>query len=246
MMKKNDALDFAQGKIIKRATKPPQRFTPSTLLAGMKEIHKYVKDPAAKKQLKDVYGIGTEATRAAIIDDLIKRRFVEPEGKKKYLIPQPSAYLLIDILPDDLTYPDATAIWEDRLHSLSEGDGTLEDFLERQVEFTAKLCQAAEKAAIEPQGEYVCPRCKRGVMVRRHGKNGDFWGCSTYPKCRMTCDDKAGKPDLEHSSGASRINVSAESGTIYNSYSDKVDYSELPPPSYPSETEIADYYAGKF
>ena len=36
-----------------------------------------------------------------------------------------------------------------------------------------------------------------GILQKRHGKNGDFWGCSNYPRCRMSCDDKEGKPDFE-------------------------------------------------
>lgn len=196
VMKKNDELNWLTGELNKKVTKPPQRFTASTLLAGMKEIHKYVKNPEAKKQLKDVYGIGTEATRATIIDDLIKRKFIIVQGRKKYLQPTPAAYLLVDALPDEMTYPDSTSIWEDKLHSMSEGDGTLAEFLQGQIEFTKKLCQKALGVHIEVKGENICPRCHKGILVKRNGKNGMFWGCSNYPKCRMSCNDKDGKPDL--------------------------------------------------
>ena len=196
LMKKKDSVSYQNGRLDKKATKPPVRFTPATLLAGMKEIHKYVKDPESRKKLKDVYGIGTEATRAAIIDDLIKRQFLKPSGRKKYLIPTSSAYLLVDALPDEMIYPDSTAIWEDHLHSMAEGDGTLEEFLREQIAFTRLLCAKALDAEMEVEGEYPCPRCHKGVLVKRHGRNGDFWGCSNYPRCRMSCDDKEGKPDL--------------------------------------------------
>jgi DNA topoisomerase-3 len=195
-MKKKDSVDYKNGKVDKRATKPPVRFTAATLLAGMKEIHKYVKDEESKKKLKDVYGIGTEATRATIIDDLIKRKFLRSEGKKKYLIPTDAAYLLVDALPDEMIYPDSTAIWEDHLHSMAEGEGELEEFLAAQIKFATLLCQKALAVELPVQGEYPCPRCKKGVMLKRHGKNGDFWGCSNYPRCRMSCDDKAGVPDF--------------------------------------------------
>ena len=196
-MKKKDDVSWQRGRMLEKMTKPPTRFTASTLLAGMKEIHKYVKNPEAKKQLKDVYGIGTEATRATIIDDLIRRKFMKAEGKKKYLVPTPAAYLLVDALPDELTYPDSTAIWEDKLHSMSEGEGSLADFLQGQIAFTRKLCAKATDVHMEVKGENVCPRCHQGVLTKRKGKNGVFWGCSNYPKCRMTCNDKDGKPDLE-------------------------------------------------
>lgn len=197
-LKKGELVNWNKGKLDTKTTKPPVRFTPASLLAGMKEIHKYVKNPEAKKQLKDVYGIGTEATRAAIIDDLIKRKFLKQQGKKKTLIPTDAAYLLIDALPDTMTYPDSTAVWEDKLQSLSHGDGTLASFLDGQVQFTRELCAEALKTSIAaPEQGTVCPRCHKGTLVRRKGKNGMFWGCSQYPQCRMTCDDKDGKPDLE-------------------------------------------------
>jgi DNA topoisomerase III len=197
VMKKKDTVNWQRGRMLEKMTKPPVRFTASTLLAGMKEIHKYVKNPEAKKQLKDVYGIGTEATRATIIDDLIRRKFLKAQGRKKYLVPTPAAYLLIDALPDELTYPDSTAVWEDKLHSMSEGDGSLADFLQGQIDFTRRLCAKAENVHMEVKGENVCPRCHQGVLIQRKGRNGVFWGCSNYPKCRMTCNDKNGKPDLE-------------------------------------------------
>ena len=195
-MRKKDGVEWADGELKSSVTKPPTRFTPATLLAAMKQIHKYVKNPEAKKQLRDVYGIGTEATRAGIIDDLIKRKFMTAKGKKKYLSPTPQAYLLIDALPDEMTYPDSTAIWEDRLHSMAEGEGTLDEFLAGQIAFTRQLCAKAGTAKMEVKGDYVCPACHHGVLTQRKGRNGIFWGCSNYPNCRLTTADQDGKPDM--------------------------------------------------
>ena len=74
---------------------------------------------------------------------------------------------------------------------------TLDEFLRGQIEFTKKLCGKAGNAQMEVTGDNVCPRCHSGVLTQRKGKNGLFWGCSNYPKCRMTCNDKDGKPDFE-------------------------------------------------
>ena len=205
-MKKGDMVDYAAGKYEKKSTKPPTRFTSATLLAGMKEIHKYVKDAEVKKKLKDIYGIGTEATRASIIEDLIKRGFLQTEGRKKYLIPTQTAYMLIDALPDEMTYPDSTAVWEDYLHSLSEGEGSVEEFLQMQAKFTRDLCAKANKTVLAGENEYKCPRCGRGIMVKRNGRNGAFWGCSNFPACRMTCNDVDGKPDMKAKQVGNRSN----------------------------------------
>ncbi|MBQ1940472.1 MAG: DNA topoisomerase 3 [Anaerovibrio sp.] len=203
-MKKNDIVTYKNGKLGQSVTKPPTRFTQATLIAAMKEIHKFVQDPEAKKQLKAVYGIGTEATRATILDEMIhKRRLMTEKGKKKYLQPTPEAYLLIDAMPQELAYPDFTAIWEDKLHSMAEGDGTLDDFMASQIKFTAEMCGKAYDVKLVAEGEIECPRCHTGIMQKRKGRNGAFWGCSNYPRCRMTCNDKDGKPDFSSRQGGS-------------------------------------------
>lgn len=191
---KGDAVTYKNSELKKSKTEPPPRFSASSLVQGMKDIHKYVKNPAVQQQLKDVYGIGTEATRAQIIDDLINRGFLKfMSGRnKKSLQPTEKAFMLIDLLPDEITFPDATAIWEDKLHSMSEGEGTLEEFLAGQVQFTKQLCSKAVQAKVKPvEGATLCPRCKSGIMVKRKRKDGskEFWGCSNYPNCRMACDD---------------------------------------------------------
>ena len=196
-MKKKDAVSWRAGKITEKETKPPQRFTPSTLLAAMKDIHKFVRDETAKRTLRAVSGIGTEATRATIIDDLIRRNFLQATGKKKVLTPTPAAEFLVDALPEDMTYPDKTAVWEDALHAMAEGEGNIDDFLADQIAFTRNLCGAASKAALPPSEEQTkCPRCGRGVLTLKTGKNGAFWGCTNFPRCRMTVPDKDGRPDL--------------------------------------------------
>ena len=194
-MQTGDSVQFKSGELKQGTTTPPKRFTSSSLVEGMKNIHKYVKNPDAQKQLKDVYGIGTEATRAAIIDDLIARKFLQVV--KKNLLPTETAYLLVDALPDEMIYPDATAIWEDKLHSMSEGDGTLEDFLDGQIKFTRELVNAATAANFsDAEGIFKCPKCG-SAMVKRNGKNGIFWGCSNFPRCRTTFDDKNDAPDFD-------------------------------------------------
>lgn len=193
-MQKQDAVTMIRSWADKKATKPPVRFTATTLLAAMKEIHKYVKDAELKKQLKDVSGIGTEATRATIIKELIDRGFLKAEGKKKYLKPTPSAYLLIDTLPDELTYPDSTAKWENILHQMAGGSESLSAFLQQQAQFATELCATAGNLDLPLNGEHTCPQCGKGVLQPRNGRNGKFWGCSSYPACKAAYDDAGGQP----------------------------------------------------
>lgn len=144
-VKKGDTVTVENTAIDKKQTKPPTRFTSSTLLQAMKEIHKYVRNDELKKQLKAVSGIGTEATRATIIGELISRKFMRESGKKKVLQPTELGYMLVDALPDEMLYPDETAIWEERLADMSDGKGTLDAFLRNQVQFLTRLINKANE-----------------------------------------------------------------------------------------------------
>lgn len=195
-MTEGDAVTCLKITADKKTTRPPLRFTAATLLAAMKEIHKYVKNPDLKKQLKDVSGIGTEATRATMIKELVQRGFIREEGRKKYLVPTEPAYLLIDALPDTLTYPDSTAHWESQLQLMTDGEASLEEFIRQQIDFTREICRTALAASLPVQGEHPCPQCGKGALQLRQGRNGKFWGCSRYPVCKASCDDLEGVPQL--------------------------------------------------
>ena len=223
-VRKGDAVTAKDSKVDQRKTKPPSRFTSATLVQAMKEIHKYVKDEELKKQLKDVSGIGTEATRATIIEDLIhnkKNPFLKEEGKKKILIPTESAYTLVDALPDSLLYPDATAQWEERLAKMSEGIERIDVFLEDQTKFVVQLIEEVKRrvgntaktampksltggkrtgpnrtSSIAQQTGRSCPKCKIGELLLRKGKFGEFYGCSGFPTCKYTENVLSPKEDV--------------------------------------------------
>ena len=213
-VKKNDSVQYTDSSVESKQTKPPSRFTPSTLLQAMKEIHKFVKNEELKKQLKAVSGIGTEATRANIIDELISRGFMKTSGKKQVLSPTDTGYLLVDALPDELLYPDETAVWEERLALMSEGEDTLESFLKDQIQFLQHLIDKLGFDKLVSRDQMMpnvvrtisnqnarrpmdanqvnlkdlpeCPSCKKGRLQQRSGKFGAFLGCTNYPSCRYT------------------------------------------------------------
>ena len=213
-VKKNDTVLYTDSSVEAKQTKPPSRFTPSTLLQAMKEIHKFVKNEDLKKQLKAVSGIGTEATRANIIDELISRGFMKTSGKKQVLSPTETGYLLVDALPEELLYPDETAVWEERLALMSEGADTLDSFLADQIKFLQLLIdkldfdkvinfdqmmpnvvrtitsqnrkRPMDNESIDLSSLPVCPKCKKGRLQQRNGKFGAFLGCTNYPRCKHT------------------------------------------------------------
>ncbi len=194
-VKKGDPVRAIGGGTEKKTTKPPARFTESTLLGAMKNIHYFVKNETLKKQLKEVSGIGTEATRATIIKELVQKKLLQEEGRKKYLAPTPTAYLLIDALPEELTYPDETAVWEEKLHDMSQGNGTVEDFLQQQILLLTRLVGQTRSGEAVIGDAPACPDCG-SLLVKRSGKFGAFYGCSNYPRCRYTrpAEEKTAKP----------------------------------------------------
>ena len=118
-MTTGDAITGQKGEVQAKQTKPPARFTDGTMIEAMSNIHKYVTDAAAKAKLKETSGIGTEATRANVLETLIKRGFVERKGKQ--IISTQTARFLVKALPGDLTDPVTTARWEDHLSSIADG-----------------------------------------------------------------------------------------------------------------------------
>lgn len=195
-MQQGDSVEFAGGKIVEGVTKPPTRFTPATLLKAMKEIHKYVHDKELAASLKECSGIGTEATRAGMIDELEKRGFIKKAGKN--FVPTEIASSMCRILPESLIYPDLTARWEDALDKISKKEMSLADFGTQQKRFLDELLAGAKEAKIPPPRNLpLCPACKKPLRRRKSKKGTWFWSCSGYPDCTKAFADERGKPGKE-------------------------------------------------
>ena len=204
-VREGDSVTYQDGTIQEGVTKPPPRFTPATLLKAMKEIHKYVKDETFKETLKECSGIGTEATRAEIIELIQKRGYVRRD--KNYFVPNELGIALCKILPEQIIFPDITARWENDLDAISRGSMSVEDFSAQQEVYVRKLLEHAKTSTIVPPKNVVkCPQCGK-TIVRRKGTKEFFWACSGYPKCKVTLPDKNGKPDTtpKHQTMKARI-----------------------------------------
>lgn len=191
-----EGLSAVDNKVLAKQTKPLARFTEGTLIAAMKNIAKFVDDTKLKKTLRDSAGIGTEATRADIIEKLINRSFIE--RKKKQLISTKRGRALIDIVPEQMKNPGTTALWEQALDDIAKGEGDLETFLYDQEDILDFMLDdlvelRKTKGSITPEKMHSCPKCK-SPMARRKGKSGHFWGCTRYPDCNGIMGDFNGKP----------------------------------------------------
>jgi len=181
-----------------KQTRPPPRYTEGTLIAAMKDVGRQVSDAKLRRLLKETAGIGTEATRASILETLFKRGYLRRQ--KRQLVSTEEGRALVDILPPAVQDPTTTALWEQALEAIAQGGGQADAFLARQAEWVRQVvAQAGAAAKAQPktsqpaQPLHPCPECGQ-PMQRRKGKRGWFWGCSAYPDCRATRPDKGGKP----------------------------------------------------
>jgi DNA topoisomerase-3 len=130
---------------VAKKTKPPTRHTEASLLSAMENAGKLVDDEELRAAMKDS-GLGTPATRAAIIETLLKRGFVGREGK--HLTPTPMGMALVDALPvQSLASPELTGNWEARLARIARGQETRPAFMSDIVGYVKEVVDAIRKAA---------------------------------------------------------------------------------------------------
>lgn len=142
-LKKGQQLHCTHGEVIEKHTQAPKHFTDATLLAAMTGIARYVTDPAIRKILKETDGLGTEATRAGIIELLFKRSYLQRQGKQIHATATGKA--LIAALPESATTPDMTAQWEAALTAISQRQQSYQQFMQPlQATLQQMLAQATQ------------------------------------------------------------------------------------------------------
>ena len=173
-----DVPDFTEGqtfenpaaKVTEHATTPPKPHNEASLLSAMERAGNEDTDPDAERR-----GLGTPATRAAVIEKLVSSGFVERKGKQ--LIPTKDGNNLVCILPDNLTSPKLTAEWENNLTQIAKGAADPGEFLSG-IEAMARELVQTHAAALDGKKDLFreekpsvgkCPRC--GSPVHEGKKN---------------------------------------------------------------------------
>ena len=158
------AFETVAASVTEHFTSPPIPYTEDTLLSAMENAGKEdMPDEAERK------GLGTPATRAAIIEKLVSGGFVERKGKN--LIPTKAGVNLVTVLPEMLTSPKLTADWEQRLNEVAKGQASPENFMDgieaMAAELVRKYSHISEdgQKLFRPEKETVglCPRCGKPV-----------------------------------------------------------------------------------
>ena len=157
----------------KNKTSPPSRFTEATLLEAMENPVKYL----TQKDLKDAMkggGLGTPATRADIIDKLIKKYYVERTGRSLQATSKASE--LMKLVPEQFKHPDLTAKWEDQLAMIEKGKISANDFMDSIKNNINDLVNEVKNSKLDykPSNltDQFCPRCGEYLMkVKKRGRN---------------------------------------------------------------------------
>ena len=175
-----------------RVTKPPKLHTEASLLDAMKKAGASIDDEDLAAYMKQS-GLGTPATRASIIERLLKTAYIE--RRKKHLLPMQKGIDLIAQVQDELRDPALTANWEQRLKDIEDGTLAAEafeaDIVHHLKTLLPRVFSASPIAKAEAPGLGACPLCKEGI-VRESPK---AYGCSRWKEgCKFTIWKKiAGK-----------------------------------------------------
>lgn len=153
-------------------TTPPRPYTENTLLGAMETAGKLVEEEALREAMKE-RGLGTPATRAAIIETLLDRGYITRE-KKSLVATDLGRYLVAIVQDRALKSPELTGEWEARLRQVESGQLKRHEFMEGIVRYTEDIVGSGA-AAIDATRLGDCPRCGRPVI---EGKRG--YGCSGW------------------------------------------------------------------
>lgn len=159
-------LTCREGEVQAKKTEPPRHFTEATLLQAMTGIARFVEDKELKKILRDTDGLGTEATRAGILDTLFKRQLLSRQGKT--ILSTPAGRGLIHALPSESTYPDMTAHWEHQLQAMAEKGQAYQPFMTALEQRINELMSQVKQGPV-PESLRSLPKVERPAF-RRKGK----------------------------------------------------------------------------
>ena len=165
-LNEKDILSSVDSSVTEHYTSPPKPYTEDSLLSAMETAGNDAFDDDTEKK-----GLGTPATRAGIIEKLVKGGFVERKGKS--LVPTKDGNNLVCVLPEQITSPSMTAEWENTLMQIERGNADADKFLSGIVGMTSDLVKAypflsdAEANRFDTGRESIgkCPRCGSPVYV---------------------------------------------------------------------------------
>src|SRR5919205_1984104 len=181
-LERGQVVRCVEAEVESKETKPPPRYTEATLLSAMETAGKLIDDEELREAMKDS-GLGTPATRAEMIETLIRREYIERVGKE--LQPTPKGLQVIGMLEEHkITSPELTGDWEYRLSQIERGNGDRNQFIQDIAGFTDEIVKqiaALDKEKLRPVRVELgpCPRCgaETGEIIK---ENSRAYGCTSW------------------------------------------------------------------
>lgn len=169
-------------------TQPPKHFTESTLLRAMENIDRRIEDKELGSYVSE-RGLGTPATRAAIIERIIKVGYISRKGKS--LIAEDKGYKIVDILPPTVKSVELTAEMEQRLAAVENGTETAQHVLDETIKTICGIIRSEadrEHTSLAPKKEPLgkCPICGGSVFEFSKDSHTAFY-CENSPKSCYFC-----------------------------------------------------------
>jgi DNA topoisomerase-3 len=165
-LKEGDSITIKSIKSRRTSTEAPKRYNDATLLSAMEHAGRFVEDLTIKKNLSA--GLGTPATRADIIEKLIKNHYIDRSSSNE-LIPTPRGREIVRLAPDLLKSPELTGKWEERLSNIAKGreDGELfvNDIKTVARDLVKKIGQSSDSFTPNFEDAKKCPFC--GALMMR-------------------------------------------------------------------------------
>jgi len=178
----NETVQTTKVELVANQTKPPARFTEATLLSAMESAGKLIEDEDLREAMREK-GLGTPATRAAIIEGLLYEKYLVRQVKE--LIPTAKAFSLITLLRGlqipELASPELTGDWEFKLRQMEHGQLSREEFMREIAEMTRHIVgQAKSHESDTVPGDYAtlkvpCPKC--GGVIKENYKKFQCQSC---------------------------------------------------------------------
>lgn len=175
-----------QAEVLDKETKPPPRYTEASLLQVMETAGKLVDDEELQEAMKE-RGIGTPATRAAIIERLIEVGYLDRD--RRALVATPKGFELVAVIPTrDLVSPALTGQWEAKLRQVERGDLGRAEFMAEIQAFVARMVSEVRELNAEGLAARMqrnlgkCPKCGADVVENRKAYTCSRWkeGCDFH------------------------------------------------------------------
>ena len=195
-------------EVLEKETEPPRPYNDATLLAAMKNAGREIEDDSLAEAMKQT-GLGTPATRAEIIEKLIRTGYVHRE--RKQLRSTEKGRALVGLVAEPLRSPELTAEWEQQLKEVEEGRRPAGEFYRGIVEFIRELVpQVAKGPALSPEQVATARESQPGRKGR--GKTGGSVRSAGLGKCPVCKTGRSPKPRRRTDAAATARAAGSQSG----------------------------------